>query len=121
MLKMDTLRYKKRAADREALKLGTEDGLWCVGSYGAMVLFPILLLKGHFFAVALVSLLIFCERLDPAWTLSRQRRGFGAASRYPRFQFLGPEPNQLPLHPAAQSRITSDMIATNVDLFPAKL
>jgi predicted metal-binding membrane protein len=70
------------AADRDVLSMGLEHGFWCVGSCWAMMLFPILLPEGHFVAMAAVSVLMFCERLDRPRTPSWRLRGFGSAFCY---------------------------------------
>lgn len=69
------------AADLDVLRLGLETGFWCTGSCWAAMLFPMLLLNGHFVAMAAVALLMFCERLDPPRTPAWQWRGFGTALR----------------------------------------
>ena len=52
------------AADLDALRFGITHGVWCVGSCWALMLFPMLLLEGHFVAMAAVSFLIISERLE---------------------------------------------------------
>ncbi len=70
------------AADWDALRMGLEHGVWCVGSCWAIMLFPMLLPQGHFIAMAMVSVLMFCERLDPPRKPSWHWRGLGTASRH---------------------------------------
>jgi hypothetical protein len=58
-------------ADLDALRFGMTHGSWCAGSCWALMLFPMLLPRGHFVAMATVALLIFGERLEepkpPCW------------------------------------------------------
>ena len=70
------------AADGDAARLGFEHGFWCTCSCWAAMLFPILLPAGHFVAMIGVSIVMFCERLDPPRTPSWRWRGLGTASRY---------------------------------------
>lgn len=79
------------AADLDVLRFGLETGLWCTGSCWAAMLFPMLLLNGHFVAMAAVALLMFCERLDPPRTPAWQWRGFGTAGRYLTTRLRGPQ------------------------------
>jgi len=69
------------AADLDALRFGLRTGLWCTASCWAAMLFPMLVLDGHFIAMAAVAVLMFCERLDPPRTPAWQWRGFGTALR----------------------------------------
>lgn len=85
------------AADADALRFGFEQGRWCVGSCWATMLFPILLPQGHLLAMAAVSLLMFCERLDPPGTPSWRWRGFGTAGRWIALRFRGQERDPAPL------------------------
>jgi predicted metal-binding membrane protein len=59
------------AADIGALRFGLTHGVWCVGSCWALMLFPLLVSRGHVAAMAAVSLWLFAERLDtprpPRW------------------------------------------------------
>jgi predicted metal-binding membrane protein len=52
------------AADFDALRFGMTHGMWCAGSCWALMLFPMLLPRGHLVAMAGVALLIFSERLE---------------------------------------------------------
>lgn len=70
------------AADWDATRLGFDHGFWCTSSCWAAMLFPMLLAQGHFIAMLAVSVLMFCERLDPPGTPSWRWRGFGTAWRY---------------------------------------
>jgi predicted metal-binding membrane protein len=70
------------AANLDALRFGLENGLWCTSSCWAAMLFPMLLAQGHFIAMIAVSVLMFCERLDPPRTPTWQWRGFGTALRW---------------------------------------
>ncbi len=69
------------AADFDALRFGMTHGIWCGGSCWALMLFPMLLPRGHMVAMAAVAVLIFGERLEqprpPCW----RRRGLGKAIR----------------------------------------
>ena len=59
------------SADCDALRFGATFATWCAGSCWAMMLFPMLLARGHVLAMAAVAVLIFAERLDnpkpPCW------------------------------------------------------
>jgi len=69
------------AADLDALRFGMTHGTWCAGSCWALMLFPMLLPRGHVVAMAVAGVLIFSERLEqprmPCWGW----RGFGKAIR----------------------------------------
>jgi predicted metal-binding membrane protein len=52
------------AADLDALRFGLRHGIWCVGSCWALMLLPLLVLRGHLAAMAVVTLLLLAERLD---------------------------------------------------------
>ena len=69
------------AADLEALRFGVTHGLWCAASCWALMLFPMLLPRGHFVAMVAAAFLIFAERLErpmsPAW----RWRGLGSVKR----------------------------------------
>jgi len=69
------------AADFDALRFGMTHGVWCAGSCWALMLFPMLLPRGHVVAMAAVTVLIFSERLEhpmpPCW----RWRGFGKVKR----------------------------------------
>ncbi len=71
-----------RAADWDVFRLGLEHGLWCIGSCWATMFFPMLLPQGNVSAMAAVSTLMFCERLDPPKPLAWRCRGFGSAACY---------------------------------------
>lgn len=68
-------------ADLDAFRFGWTRGVWCVGSCSGLMLFPMLLPKGHLMAMAAVAILVFCERLEdpeaPRWKM----RGLGKAGR----------------------------------------
>ena len=68
-------------ADFDALRFGMTHGTWCVGSCWALMLFPMLLPRGHVVAMAIAAALMFSERLEqprpPCW----RWRGFGKAGR----------------------------------------
>jgi len=69
------------AADFDALRFGVRHGLWCAASCWALMLFPMLLPRGHVVAMAAVAVLILSERLErpmpPAW----RWRGLGTLTR----------------------------------------
>jgi len=69
------------AADLDAFRFGMTHGIWCIGSCWALMLFPMLLPRGHVAAMATVTVLIFSERLEqpkpPGWRC----RGLGKAIR----------------------------------------
>ncbi len=69
------------AADFDALRFGITHGLWCAGSCWALMLFPMLLPRGHVVAMAAVAVLIFSERLEPPRPPSWRWRGPGKAIR----------------------------------------
>ena len=64
------------AADWDAVWMGFTHGIWCVGSCWALMLFPMLLPVGQHFAMAGVTLLMFCERMDPGAVPCWRLRGF---------------------------------------------
>lgn len=70
------------AADRDAFRLGTDHGRWCVISCWAAMLVPTLLPHGHLAGMLFVGALMYCERLDPPAAPVWQLRGFGTAYRY---------------------------------------
>lgn len=59
------------AADFDALRFGMTHGIWCAGSCWALMLFPMLLLRGHMVVMATVAVVIFSERVElpgpPCW------------------------------------------------------
>jgi predicted metal-binding membrane protein len=69
------------AADFDALRFGMTHGIWCAGSCWALMLFAMVLPRGHVLAMAAVAVLVFSERLEqptpPCWRL----RGLGRAIR----------------------------------------
>lgn len=69
------------AADRDSFWFGVSHGAWCVGSCWALMLVP-LLVQAHLSVMAVVTVLIFCERLEvpevPCW----RWRGLGRVSRF---------------------------------------
>ncbi|HEX8146922.1 MAG TPA: DUF2182 domain-containing protein [Pyrinomonadaceae bacterium] len=58
------------AADLDALRFGITHGVWCVGSCWALMLLPMLLPRGHFAAMAVVSFVMTGERLEQPRPLS---------------------------------------------------
>lgn len=77
-------------AHRDALLMGLDHGRFCVGSCWAIMLFPMLLPKGHLVAMAAVTVLMFSERLDPPARLMWRLRGFGTAWAVLRMWLFGP-------------------------------
>jgi predicted metal-binding membrane protein len=69
------------AADLDAIRFGTTHGLWCAGSCWALMLFPMLLPSGQVPAMALVSALIFSERIERPMQPSWRWRGLGRVAR----------------------------------------
>jgi len=63
------------AADLDALRFGITHGVWCVGSCWALMLFPLLLSKGHLAAMAGVTFLMISERLEQPKPLGWRLRG----------------------------------------------
>jgi len=61
------------AADLDALRFGSMQGIWCVGSCWALMLLPVLVSGWHVAAMAAVALWLSAERLDtpvpPRWGL----------------------------------------------------
>ena len=91
------------AADWDVFRMGLEHGLWCIGSCWAVMLFPGLLPEGHFVAMVAVSILMFCERLDPPKTPSWRWRGFGTVCRYLSLRLRGPRSGPAPVAMGAQA------------------
>jgi predicted metal-binding membrane protein len=87
------------AAARDALLMGLSHGRWCVGSCWAVMLLPLLLPEGHVAAMAAVTLLMFCERMDPPATPAWRLRGFRTALSWARMQVFGPRGSSPPLEP----------------------
>ena len=69
------------AADLDALRFGITHGVWCVGSCWALMLLPMLLLQGHFAAMAVVTFLMTSERLERPRPLSWRLRFPGKLMR----------------------------------------
>lgn len=69
------------AAHLDVFRFGVTHGLWCVGSCWAWMLFPMLLPRWQWAAMAMISALFFCERLERAAPPSWRWRGFGKAIR----------------------------------------
>lgn len=70
-----------READFDALCFGVVHGIWCTGSCWALMLFPMLLSRGHLWAMAAVALVIASERLESPMAPSWHWRGLGKAMR----------------------------------------
>lgn len=68
-------------ADLDVLHFGLTHGAWCVGGCWALMLSSMMLPEAQLAAMAIVAVLVFCERLEdpapPRWQL----RGLGRASR----------------------------------------
>lgn len=91
------------AADWDALRMGLAHGVWCVGSCWAAMLFPLLLPEGHRVAMAAVTLLMFCERLDRPQAPSWRWRGFRTAFLLLRMRVAGPRSSPPPYGSTASS------------------
>jgi predicted metal-binding membrane protein len=59
------------AADLDVVHFGLQHGVWCAGSCWALMLLPMLLMRGHVVAMAITSVWVFAERLErpaaPQW------------------------------------------------------
>jgi predicted metal-binding membrane protein len=59
------------AADLDALRFGVSHGIWCVGSCWALMLFPMLMPRGHVAAMAVTAFVAFSESMEhpirPRW------------------------------------------------------
>jgi predicted metal-binding membrane protein len=84
------------AARRDALSMGFEHGTWCVASCWALMLFPMLLPSGHNLAMVAVTIVMFCERLDPGGVLAWRLRGFRTAFLYLRQKLHRSRTNPVP-------------------------
>jgi predicted metal-binding membrane protein len=84
-------------AQRDALRLGLDRGLWCLSSCWALMLLALLAPGGHLVVMATVALWIWAERLDPPaparWGLHLPRRALRLTRRM----------LALPLHPRRSS------------------
>lgn len=69
------------AADFGALRFGVGHAIWCIGSCWALMLFPMLLSRGHLWAMAAVALVIAGERLESPAEPSWRWRGLRKATR----------------------------------------
>lgn len=69
-----------READLHAWYFGLEHGAACLGSCWALMLFADSLPQWHISAMALVALLMVCERMDPPASPSWQPRGWRTAA-----------------------------------------
>lgn len=67
-------------ANKDALFYGVMHGIWCVGSGWAIMLFPMLLSKGHDLAMIVVTFIMISEHLEhprfPKWNLNLRLRLF---------------------------------------------
>lgn len=64
------------AAQRDAARMGVVHGMWCAGSCWAAMLLSMAFPADHHAAMAAVTVLMFCERLDPPARPSWCWRGF---------------------------------------------
>lgn len=69
------------AADVDALRYGVNHAGWCIGSCWAWMLLPMLCLRGHLLVMAVITILLFCERLEEARSPSWGVRGTRKAAR----------------------------------------
>jgi predicted metal-binding membrane protein len=69
------------AADVSALRFGAIHGMWCAGACWALMLIPLLLPQGHMLAMAVVTAVIFSERLEQPRTLRWRVRAPAKAVR----------------------------------------
>jgi predicted metal-binding membrane protein len=68
-------------ADLDVFRFGWTHGVWCVGSCGWLMLFPLVLPDGHLMAMAAVAVLVFSERLEDSAPPRWKMRGLGKAGR----------------------------------------
>ena len=66
------------AADRSAIRFGLEHGFWCAGACWALMLLPMLLHQAHLPAMAVVTAIVFSERVERPAFPSWRWRGPGA-------------------------------------------
>lgn len=69
------------AADYSAIRFGLTHAIWCAGSCWALMLFPMLLSRGHLPAMAVTTFLISAERLEPPAMVCWRWRGLGQVER----------------------------------------
>src|SRR3569623_3589385 len=69
------------AADLGVFRFGAIQGIACVGSCWALMLFPLLLPQGHVIAMMGVAVLVFSERLETPSTARWGWRGLGRMKR----------------------------------------
>lgn len=88
------------AADLDALRFGISHGVWCAGSCWALMLFPMLLPRGHSAAMVAVTILMISERLDRPRPLGWRPRGPGKLMRIviaqTRMRLQAPMPGSAP-------------------------
>ena len=68
-------------ADLSAIRFGLEHGFWCAGSCWALMLLPMLLPQAHLPAMAVVTMLVFSDRLGRPRLSSWRWRGLGGLMR----------------------------------------
>jgi predicted metal-binding membrane protein len=91
---------------RDATLMGLAHGCWCVGSCWALMLFPMLLPEGHNVAMMAVTVVMFCERLDPPGAPVWRLRGFQTAARWLRLRLVGPVGGRPPVTaPSGPARV----------------
>lgn len=69
------------AADYSVIRFGLTHAICCAGSCWALMLFPMLLSWGHLPAMAVITLLISAERLEPPAVVCWRWRGLGRVAR----------------------------------------
>ena len=101
------------AADFGALHFGITHGIWCAGSCWALMLFPMLLPRGHVVAMATVAVLIFSERLEQPMPPRWRWRGLGKVKRLvvaqARMRVYAFRSGPAPIFPSAQSNQASGL------------
>ncbi|MGZ2749376.1 copper chaperone [Burkholderia stagnalis] len=75
-------------ADVDALRLGLRHGLWCIGTCWPLMLATVLLPRWQLAAMVVVSVLAFCERLDPPRIPAWRLRGFRTAGLWLRREIV---------------------------------
>ena len=80
------------AARRDCLRFGLLHGLWCIGSGWALMLFPMLLPRGHNLAMLLVTLVMISEHLEhprmPRWQFALRLKLFKLVIAQTRIRLL---------------------------------
>ena len=93
------------AADFDAVRFGMTHGIWCAGSCWALMLFPMLLPRGHVVAMATVAILIFSERLEqpmpPCWRWRGPGKGIRIVAAQARIRLNGLRSGPVPFSSSA--------------------